>query len=277
MKKIKYGFIHGSADMVSVADIDAIELAKEECEKLIFGVYSDELYAKRRGKKPTIPCSQRIELIEALKDVDYAIEIKDEKQLELLLEAERAELSDEDKEVRKELKHIIKQKLSEKTTQEKPKQYKVGFIQGTFDMFHIGHYNLIKRALTKCDELIIGVNSDELVKSYKNKTPIVSTENRVAVLSAVKGVSKVVAIDHRDKIRAAKELGFDVLLMGDDWKNTDFYNKMEAELAKLGVAIVYFPYTKGVSSTKLRAKIGKDNNGNDIKKEAENGREDIVQ
>lgn len=132
------------------------------------------------------------------------------------------------------------------------KKYNRGFIQGTFDMFHIGHLNLIKRAKQQCNYLIVGVNTDELVQAYKKKTPIINAEERKAIISELRSVDETVLMNDRNKIKAAKELGFDVIFMGDDWKGTEFYERVEKELNKIGVDIVYFPYTKTTSSTKLR-------------------------
>lgn len=135
------------------------------------------------------------------------------------------------------------------------KKYNIGFIQGVFDLFHIGHLNLLKRAKEQCDILIVGVNSDELVQKYKNKTPVISYEERAEIVKAIRYVDQVVMMNDRDKIAAAKKYRFNVIFMGDDWKGTDFYNKMEIELKKQDVDIVYFPYTKSTSSTKIREKI----------------------
>lgn len=135
------------------------------------------------------------------------------------------------------------------------KKYKIGFIQGVFDMFHIGHLNVLRRAKEKCDFLIVGVNSDELVQEYKKKTPIISFVERAEIVGALKYVDKVVKMDDRDKISAAKKYKFNALFMGDDWKGTEFYDKMEIELKKENVDIVYFPYTQGTSSTILREKL----------------------
>ena len=137
------------------------------------------------------------------------------------------------------------------------KKFNRGFIQGTFDMFHIGHLNLIKRAKEQCEYLIVGVNTDKLVQEYKNKTPIIKQDERIAIVQELKSVDEAVLMKDRDKLKAAKELNFDVIFMGDDWKGTDFYNKAQEELKKIGVDIVYFPYTKGTSSTILRQVLEK--------------------
>ncbi len=132
------------------------------------------------------------------------------------------------------------------------KKYKIGFVQGTFDLFHIGHLNLLENAKKHCDYLIVGVNTDELVLEYKNKKPVIPFEERLRIVGALKCVDKAVKMENRDKIEALKKYKFNAIFMGDDWKGTDFYNKVEKDLKEnYGVDIVYFEYTKSTSSTKL--------------------------
>ena len=136
------------------------------------------------------------------------------------------------------------------------KKYKIGYIQGVFDLFHIGHLNLIESAKELCDYLVVAVNSDELVRTYKNKTPVICENERMRIVGALKSVDKVVKAEDRDKIKAAKEYNFNVIFMGDDWKGTEFYKNIEKELKeKVNVEIVYFPYTKSTSSTILTSFI----------------------
>ncbi len=129
---------------------------------------------------------------------------------------------------------------------------KVGYTTGVFDMFHIGHLHILKNAKAQCDYLIVGVSSDELVQQYKNKTSIIPYANRKEIIESIKYVDEVVVQSDRDKTKACKELGFDVMFVGDDWKNSELFNKLEIELKECGAEIVYFPYTKEVSSTNFR-------------------------
>lgn len=242
-KKIKMGLLHGSFDMLEVRDIDAINIAKEECEELIVAVYSDEMYEKLKGIRPEFSSEKRKQLIEAVRGVDYAIIIDEQQQLY-------------DKDRKKELIELIRKEKTKKGQKNNDdgtkKQYENGCIQAAMDMFHYGHLNLINNAKKYCKKLTVAVNSDDLIQRYKNKTPIVSCEDRMRIIGAIKGVDRVVSIDHRDKVRAAKELQFDALLMGDDWKNTSFYNEQEEKLRAIGVTIVYLPRTPNVSSTNIR-------------------------
>ena len=137
------------------------------------------------------------------------------------------------------------------------KIYDIGFVQGVFDLFHIGHLNLLEKARKHCNYLIVGVNSDELVQEYKNKTPFVPLEERARIIGALKCVDKVIIMNDRDKVKVTQKYNINAIFMGDDWKGIDFYNNMEKELEKYNVDIVYFPYTKGTSSTILKEKLAK--------------------
>lgn len=137
------------------------------------------------------------------------------------------------------------------------KKYKIGYTTGVFDLFHIGHLNILKRAKEKCDYLIVGVSTDELVRTYKNKTPIISFEERKAIVEAIKYVDEVVVQENMDKLEAWERLKFDALFHGDDWKNSDMYNSLEVKLKECGVDLVFLPHTDGISSTEIVERTGK--------------------
>lgn len=130
--------------------------------------------------------------------------------------------------------------------------FKVGYTTGVFDLFHIGHLNILKRAKEQCEYLIVGVSTDELVQLYKNKTPIIPFEERKEIISSIQYVDKVVPQTNRDKIAAYHELKFDAMFVGDDWKGKQLFIKVEDELKKHGSTVVYFPYTQSTSSTVIR-------------------------
>lgn len=131
------------------------------------------------------------------------------------------------------------------------KKYKVGYTTGVYDMFHIGHLNILKHAKEQCEHLIVGVTTDELV-AYKNKRAIIPHEERMAIVESIKYVDQVVTQEHMDKMAAWEEHAFDVMFVGSDWKGTDKWNAFEKQFGAVGVDIVYFPYTQGTSSTELR-------------------------
>lgn len=133
----------------------------------------------------------------------------------------------------------------------------VGYTTGVFDMFHIGHLNILRRAKEKCDYLIVGVSTDELCLSYKHKAPIVPYEERKAIVEAIKYVDEVVPQVDRNKFGAWEKYHFDVMFVGDDWKGSPLFSALEERFKEVGVSIVYFPYTTGTSSTVLREKLDK--------------------
>lgn len=131
------------------------------------------------------------------------------------------------------------------------KKYKIGYTTGVFDMFHIGHVNILKKAKEQCDYLIVGVSTDDLVLSYKHKKPIMPFEERFEILSSIKYVDQVVAQTSMDKVAAWRELHFDAVFHGDDWKGTALYNEIEESLRAVGCELVFLPHTEGTSSTIL--------------------------
>lgn len=134
------------------------------------------------------------------------------------------------------------------------KKYKIGYTTGVFDMFHIGHLNILRRAKEQCEHLIVGVSTDEVVKSYKNKRPMISYEERSAIVAAIRYVDEVVPQTSMDKLEAYHKYHFDAMFHGSDWKGSDMYNKIVSDLAAVGVDVVFLPHTEGVSSTLLREK-----------------------
>ena len=130
------------------------------------------------------------------------------------------------------------------------KKYKVGYTTGVYDLFHIGHLNLLRRAKAQCDYLIVGVTVDELV-AYKHKQAVIPFEERIEIVQAIQYVDKAVPQTSMDKMAAWEEHRFDVMFVGDDWKGTEKWNAYEKAFKEVGVDIVYFPYTKSTSSTLL--------------------------
>ena len=128
---------------------------------------------------------------------------------------------------------------------------RIGYTAGVYDLFHIGHLNLLKNAKGMCDKLIVGVTIDELVK-YKGKEAFIPFEERIEIVRSCKYVDAAVPQYDMDKLTMCKKLGAEVLFVGDDWYGTEKWKEYEKEFEKEGIKIVYFPYTKNVSSTKIR-------------------------
>ena len=133
----------------------------------------------------------------------------------------------------------------------------IGYTAGVFDLFHIGHLNILKRAKENCDYLIVAVSTDELVRQYKNKSPVVCYEERVEIVKAIKYVDMVVPQENRNKIEALEKYKFHKMFVGDDWKGTEFFMSLEPIFKEHGAEIVYFSYTKETSTTFLKEKLSK--------------------
>ena len=139
---------------------------------------------------------------------------------------------------------------------------KIGYTTGVFDLFHIGHLNILKRARLECDYLIVGITTDELAMSVKGEKPFISFEERVEIVESIKFVDEVVPQTTYNKMKAWNNLKFDRMFVGDDWKGTKEWIQIEKDFGKYNVEIIYFSYTTHTSSTILRdvlKKVGKNN------------------
>lgn len=133
----------------------------------------------------------------------------------------------------------------------------IGYTTGVFDMFHVGHLNILRRAKEQCDYLIVGVSTDELVLHDKNKTPIIPFPDRCKIVEAIRYVDKVVPQIDKNKFAAWEKLKFNKMFVGSDWQGTPQWNEFEKQFSPVGVEIVYLSHTDGISSTILREKISK--------------------
>ncbi len=132
----------------------------------------------------------------------------------------------------------------------------LGYTSGVYDLFHIGHLNLLKNAKGLCDKLIVGVSVDKLVE-YKHKQPVIPFEERIEIVRNCKYVDAAIPQEELDKYKMWEKLHFDILFVGDDWYNSPSWKEMEEKFNKVGVQIIYFPYTKGTSSTLLNETLKK--------------------
>jgi len=130
----------------------------------------------------------------------------------------------------------------------------VGYTSGVFDLFHVGHLNVLKRAKALCDRLIVGVTTDELV-SYKNSEAIIPFAERLEIVQSITYVDLAIPQDNLDKLEMWKKLKFDVMFIGDDWYDTGRFKDFEAKLAGVGVKIIYLPYTKGISTSDIKERF----------------------
>ena len=138
------------------------------------------------------------------------------------------------------------------------KKYKIGYTTGVFDMFHIGHLNILKRAKEQCDFLIVGVTTDRLCEERKHKLPIICEQERMEIVEAVRYVDRVVPQNNMDKLAAVRKYGADVVFVGSIGKGTAVWEQYERELSGVGCIVVYIPHTDGISSTVLRERINRE-------------------
>ena len=135
------------------------------------------------------------------------------------------------------------------------KKYKVGYTTGVYDLFHVGHLNIIRRAKEQCEFLIVGVSTDELVRRDKNKSPVIPFEERIRIVEAIRYVDQVVPQYDKDKFAAWEKYHFDAMFVGSDWQGSPTWQGFEAQFSPVGVDIVYLPHTDGISSTILKEKL----------------------
>lgn len=132
----------------------------------------------------------------------------------------------------------------------------IGYTSGVFDLFHIGHLNLLRNVKGLCDKLIVGVTTDELV-AYKNKRAVIPFMERMEIVRSIQYVDAVVPQSDMDKFKMWERLKFDVMFVGDDWFKTDKWEKLEVQFNEVGVQIIYLPYTQGTSSTLINETLEK--------------------
>lgn len=136
------------------------------------------------------------------------------------------------------------------------KKYGIGYTQGVFDMFHIGHLNLLNRAKENCDYLIVGVNADNLVEEYKHKAPVINERERQAIINNIKSVDECIIVHTLDKVKLMQKYRFNAVFIGDDWKGNPRWEQTKEDLAQFGVDVVFLPHTPNISSTDLRPEFG---------------------
>lgn len=135
------------------------------------------------------------------------------------------------------------------------KKYKIGYTSGVYDMFHIGHLNILKKAKEQCDFLIVGVTTDALCEQRKHKTPIICESDRVAIVESIKYVDKVIRQENMDKLAVVQKYHIDAVFVGSDWKGTPSWDQYEKDFAQYGCKVEYLDHTDGISSTILRERM----------------------
>lgn len=132
---------------------------------------------------------------------------------------------------------------------------RIGYAPGIYDMFHVGHLNILRHAASRCDRLVAGVLTDEMTAAAKGRPPVVPHVERLEIVASIRCVDDVWAEAVPSKIDTWRSVGFDILFKGDDWRGTAKGFRLEQDMATIGVEVVYFPYTLHTSSTLLRAAL----------------------
>lgn len=137
------------------------------------------------------------------------------------------------------------------------KKYKLGYTSGVYDMFHVGHLNILEQAKSQCEYLIVGVTTDDLCYERKKKKPIINQEDRIRIVRAIKYVDDVIFQESMDKLEIVNKYGIDVVFVGSDWRGTEAWDEYEKQFKQFGCDVVYIDHTNGISSTILREQLNK--------------------
>ncbi len=276
------GYTTGVFDMFHIGHLNILKRAKEQCDYLIVGVSTDDLVEHDKNKTPIIPFENRCAIVEAIRYVDKVVPQKDKNkygawekyQFNKMFVGSDWKGTPQWNAFEKQLaphgveivylphtdgisSSILRETLGLSKTGGGRNDISIGYTTGVYDMFHIGHLNIIRRSKQECDYLIVGVSTDECVEGYKHHTPVVPYAERAAIVAAIKYVDEVVPQITMDKTEYLKHRHFDVMFHGDEWKGTELYNNYEKEFAKYGARIEYLSHTEGISSSMLRGIIKK--------------------
>lgn len=261
---MEVGRLTGAFDLMTVAQLDVIEQARSRCDRLVARVRTDEQVERLEGRAPVIPLEERVRLVAALRDVDD-VDVADDATSPVPSEPGLAYVFDHA--ITPASSEVLRPRVGWSPLPEGPDllrtpspgprdpHARTGYVPGGWDMFHIGHLLILERARVQCDRLVVGVVTDEGLVAAKGRLPMMPFAQRAAVVAAFALVDAVVADTSSDKRLAWERVGFDVLFKGDDWQGTAKGDRLEAEMAQVGVELRYFPYTPHTSSTALRAAI----------------------
>jgi glycerol-3-phosphate cytidylyltransferase len=257
---VDVGRLTGAFDLVTVAQLDVIEQARGRCARLVARVHTDAQVQRLVGLAPVMPLDERVSLVAALRDVDDVDVATDDdlagpsdRGLAYVFADAASSTQPEVLRPRTVVRPLPDVPDFLVRTEARDPGARTGYVPGGWDMFHIGHLRILERARAQCDRLVVGVVTDEALVLAKGKAPMVPFAQRAAVVAAVGLVDEVVADTSSNKLLAWERLGFDVLFKGDDWRGTAKGDRLEAEMAQVGVDLRYFPYTPHTSSTALRS------------------------
>ena len=250
MKRYKIGLIAGTYDVFRLRHLSLLSRAKKQCDHLFVGIYTDEAIVNQTGSRPLIPFQERRQIVESTRYADQVIPLYDDDFTALKNQYPFDVIIVDDGQEAPLSPTITSQEASI------PNDGRIiGYTTGTYDLFHIGHLNIIRRAKEMCDFLVVGVSTDELVQNYKHRMPLYKQEERMQIIRSLKYVDMVIEQKSLDKMDAWNAIHFNVMFHGDDWKGSTLYNRIEEQLQTVGCKIIYLPHTEGVSSSDIRSHI----------------------
>ena len=262
---MEVGRLTGAFDLATVAQLDVIEQARVRCDRLLARVRTDEQVERLEGVPPVMPLDERVRLVAALRDVDD-VDVADDDPVPVPTEPglayvfsdaatpDRSEVLRPRAEGRR-LPEAADLIGTPSPALQRDARTRTGYAPGGWDMFHVGHLRILERARAQCDRLVVGVVTDDSLVAAKGRPPMVPFAHRAAVVAAFGLVDEVVTDTSSDKRLAWERVRFDVLFKGDDWQGTPKGDRLEAEMAQVGVQLRYFPYTPHTSSTALRSAL----------------------
>lgn len=255
---MKTGYVLSVFDMVDVGDVDIVQQVAEGVDRVEARVLSDEAVFGVTGRAPVVPAVERLEIVGSIRRVDDAAIFDPADPLKRWsgdLVFGRTDVGIGPAPV----DHWLRPRVVERTagdigqaTTLRTADGVLGYVPGAWDMFHIGHLNILKRARENCTRLVVGVVTDEALFQAKGKYPIVPLAERMEVVAAMDIVDAVVVDFSSSKLAVWDRVHFDVLFKGDDWRGTAKGDRLEAEMVSVGAEVHYFPYTAHTSSTALR-------------------------
>lgn len=249
-------------DIVDVGDLDVVCRAADECDRVVARVLGDDTVLRLTGRPPIVPEAERLEIVRTLRHVAGA-DLFDRS--EDLRAADPVEVYGRFDQFQPSLPvdrwiepsgdstgDVAITKPAVRAITREPPNLVVGYVPGAWDLFHIGHLNVLRRARENCDILVAGVVTDDALVQAKGHLPNLRLADRMAVVSALQIVDDVVVDRSTSKLDAWDRVRFDVLFKGDDWQGTPKGERLEGEMSSVGATVRYFPYTVHTSSTVLR-------------------------
>lgn len=255
---MRTGYVLSVFDMVDVGDVDVVQQAAASVDRLEAWVLSDDAVLGVTGRRPVVPATERLEIVGSIREVaDAAIydPVDTLKRSSRDVIYARTDVGIGTARV----DHWLLPRTGGRTVADIGRPMGVatpedvlGYVPGAWDMFHIGHLNILRNARAHCSRLVVGVVTDDALYRAKGKYPIVPLAERMEIVAAMDIVDAVVVDSSSSKVAVWERLHFDVLFKGDDWQGSPKGDKLELEMASVGAAVHYFPYTAHTSSTALR-------------------------